>query len=72
MTTKMAKLADLVGKKVTLTASDRYDSEYHGVLLQIDAIGAVIHYSEHGRDLTSFLPLTNIDSITHKHVDEVK
>ena len=68
MALKLLKPQDLQGKEVKIVTKDRWESEFVGNLVQIDPVGVLINYSDHGRDFTAFIPLQNIDAITHKHV----
>ena len=72
MAIKISKLQDMVGKEATLIMKDRYDSEYYANILQIDQLGVLFSYSDHGREFTSFIPLHNLDSIDYKHVADTK
>lgn len=63
---KLQVMDSLLGEEVTVLALDRQESEYIGELIEFDALGAVLKYSSHGREFIAFIPMKNIDSISHK------
>lgn len=67
--TKNDVLKSLEGENVTVYTLDREETEYHGELIEISSLGATLKSSSHGRDFFEFLPMTNINSISHKILD---
>lgn len=63
---KLQVMESLQGEQVSLVTLDRNESEYDGELLEWGDQGAVLKYSDHGREFITFLPISNIDSISHK------
>ncbi|MGE3611716.1 MAG: hypothetical protein AB7I27_19150 [Bacteriovoracaceae bacterium] len=59
-------LESLKGEKVTISCLNRNESEFYGELLEVNELGAVIKYLEHGREFIEFIPMENINSVRHK------
>lgn len=63
---KMQVLESLLGENVNVTCLDRSESEFFGELIEIDALGPIVKYSDHGREFVEFIPMSNVSSISHK------
>lgn len=59
-------LDSLKGEKVTVSCLDRKESVYHGELLEAGDLGVTIKYLDHGREFIEFIPMANINSLSHK------
>lgn len=66
MATKLQVLESLLGEEVSIITFDRQESEYNGELLEWSELGPVLKYQSHGREFITFIPMRNIDSLTHK------
>lgn len=62
----MQVLESLVGQEVSIICLDREESETDGELLEVDLIGATVKYTQYGNEFCQFIPMSNINSITHK------
>lgn len=63
---KLQVMDSLQGEEVTVIALDREESEYGGELLEFNELGPVLKYQSHGREFITFIPMKNVDSISHK------
>ena len=59
-------LESLVGEKITIKCLDREESIYYGELLEVNELGPLIKHLDHGREFIEFIPMANINSISHK------
>lgn len=59
-------LNSLIGEKVSIKCFDRQESTFYGELLDLNELGSSIKHLDHGREFIEFIPMANINSISHK------
>lgn len=63
---KLQVMDSLQGESVTVVTLDRLETDYFGELIEFCELGAVLKYNSHGREYITFIPIRNIDTISHK------
>ncbi len=62
----MQVLESLQGENVEVLCLDREETSISGELLEVSNLGAIIKYQSHAREFIDFVPMSNINSISHK------
>jgi len=62
----MKVLESLQGEQCTVQCKGREELQVSGELIEIADIGAIMKYSSHSREFIEFIPMLNIDTISHK------
>ncbi len=59
-------LDSLVGEKVIVACLDRTETSFVGELMEASDLGIVIKRQDHGREFIEFIPLSNLNTLSHK------